>query len=355
MAGDRNGPELVDSRPAGRGAAGLVMERITGDTESSTVVPRRSIVSSDDPEDAYEQLTAGLGRSLFAAPIGRTFSFHTSILELGDFRFMTSPRPTTARMFGVAGRRAFSVGRLTAGSYRLEHDQNHWNFRPGESVVLPTRQEMGSDWHGHRAETVFLDVEATERAAAEILGLDSAMLDFSDPRPRHDAGARHWWQAVRHVTQTVVRSPVAFGSPMVRREAFRTLTVALLHNFAYDLSSDAAPRRDLTEPAVIRRAIGVIEARAADPDLDVSAIAGATGVGVRALQLGFRRHRDTTPMAYLRLTRLERAHHDLQAGDPTRGDTVREIAARWGFANTAHFATTYRRRYGRSPRLTLAN
>ena len=50
---------------------------------------------------------------------------------------------------------------------------------------------------------------------------------------------------------------------------------------------------------------------------------------------------------------MDRAHHDLHVGDPSRGDTVAAIAARWGFAHAGRFAIQYRDQYGRSPSTTL--
>ncbi len=60
-------------------------------------------------------------------------------------------------------------------------------------------------------------------------------------------------------------------------------------------------------------------------------------------------------MKYLQGIRLEQAHRDLRAADPTYGDTVTEIARRWGFSNPGRFATAYRRLYGVHPSTTLLN
>ncbi|MDQ4118039.1 MAG: helix-turn-helix domain-containing protein, partial [Actinomycetota bacterium] len=57
--------------------------------------------------------------------------------------------------------------------------------------------------------------------------------------------------------------------------------------------------------------------------------------------------------AELRRARMARAHADLRAGDPTRGDTVATIAMRWGFSNPGRFAAEYREAYGTSPSETL--
>lgn len=84
----------------------------------------------------------------------------------------------------------------------------------------------------------------------------------------------------------------------------------------------------------------------------MAGIARASFVTVRALQLSFRRHLDTTPLGYLRRVRLDRSHRDLLAADPAR-DTVTEIAARWKFSTSGPFSAYYRALYGVPPGYTL--
>jgi transcriptional regulator GlxA family with amidase domain len=106
------------------------------------------------------------------------------------------------------------------------------------------------------------------------------------------------------------------------------------------------------EPATVRRAMDFMDANA-HREITLTQIAQAARIGPRALQMAFQRHRDQTPMHYLRQARLQGVHRDLQAGDPTRGDTVAEIAARWGFRHGQRFAGHYRDVYGCSPSDTL--
>ncbi|QFZ24549.1 helix-turn-helix domain-containing protein [Saccharothrix syringae] len=54
-------------------------------------------------------------------------------------------------------------------------------------------------------------------------------------------------------------------------------------------------------------------------------------------------------MGYAKRVRLERAHRELQAADPARGDTVAAIAARWAFAESDRFAVLYGDAYGTLP------
>lgn len=85
----------------------------------------------------------------------------------------------------------------------------------------------------------------------------------------------------------------------------------------------------------------------------VTDVARAAGVGPRALQLAFAHHLGLSPMGYVRRVRLECAHRELQAADPTAGDTVAAIAGRWGFAKPDRFAVAYRAAYGETPSHTL--
>ncbi|WP_280445055.1 AraC family transcriptional regulator [Nocardia brasiliensis] len=113
----------------------------------------------------------------------------------------------------------------------------------------------------------------------------------------------------------------------------------------------ATDRRD-AHPDVVRRAIAYIETHLAE-DIAVADIATAAFVSVRALQLAFRKHLDTTPLALLRRLRLAAAHEQLRAAVPGAHVTVTTVAHRWGFTHTGRFAIEYKRVYGQHPSRTL--
>jgi transcriptional regulator GlxA family with amidase domain len=84
----------------------------------------------------------------------------------------------------------------------------------------------------------------------------------------------------------------------------------------------------------------------------VAELAGKVSVSARSLQQGFRRSLHTTPMAYLRLVRLEKVRDDLSLSAPA-SVTVTEIATRWGFVHLGRFAAAYRAAFGEPPSETL--
>ena len=167
------------------------------------------------------------------------------------------------------------------------------------------------------------------------------------------ADARRWRQTVDYVTHSLLDHPEVMTHPLLSGAATRLLAVTMLTTFPNTWITESAieDRRD-AHPGTLRRAIAFIEA---NPDLDIGTvdIARAAHVTTRAIQLAFRRHLDTTPMAYLRRVRLERAHDDLKRATPGDGVTVTAVASRWGFASPSRFTACYHQAYGVRPSRTL--
>ena len=105
-------------------------------------------------------------------------------------------------------------------------------------------------------------------------------------------------------------------------------------------------------PQPLRRALQFIDERAGDP-ITLNEIATAARLSPRGPQAAFHRHLDTTPLAYLRSVRMERAHRDLQYAELGDGTSVAGVAARWGFTHLGRFAIEHRRRFGSYPSQTL--
>ncbi|MEV8533155.1 AraC family transcriptional regulator [Streptomyces sp. NPDC051211] len=88
--------------------------------------------------------------------------------------------------------------------------------------------------------------------------------------------------------------------------------------------------------------------------IGASDMARAAGVAVRTLREGFRRHLDTTPLAYLRTVRLGLVRRDLSAvAEGLERGNVTEVALRWGFTHSGRFTAYYRQAYGETPSQTL--
>jgi len=100
----------------------------------------------------------------------------------------------------------------------------------------------------------------------------------------------------------------------------------------------------------VRRAREYIHAHAAEA-ISLSELAARLGVGLRALQLAFRREVGCSPREYLMTCRLEVARSRLlSAGD---GATVTQIAFECGFSDMTVFSRKYREHFGEKPSETL--
>lgn len=174
---------------------------------------------------------------------------------------------------------------------------------------------------------------------------------FLDSRPRGPTATWAWLHTEAYVRRALLLAPDAWAGRDQAAALAHLLAASVLQAFPHEvLPSATAEGGPLSAP--VRRAVGLIEDHPAD-DLDVADLAAAAGLGVRGLQLAFRRQLGTTPLGYLRTVRLRNAHRDLQAGDPATGDRVTAVATRWGFRSRAAFAAAYRATYGCAPSATL--
>jgi AraC-like DNA-binding protein len=119
-------------------------------------------------------------------------------------------------------------------------------------------------------------------------------------------------------------------------------------NFSENDRLTAGARPDL--PPSLQRALGWLKHRLDGP-IVLDDLAAAAGVRPRTLEAHFKLHLGTTPMGWVRRTRLARAHQQLLA---SRDDAnVTEIANANGFTELGRFAAQYRRQFGELPSQTL--
>ncbi|MFJ9611368.1 AraC family transcriptional regulator [Kitasatospora sp. NPDC101176] len=214
--------------------------------------------------------------------------------------------------------------------------------------------EVGMEWDGLAVNAALaMSRETLDEALAVRLGdvprhplrFRQHALDPADP-------AVHSWLALAHAFREFVVSPLGRRSRLGVEQFERLLADTLLDVHPLDRSRTVGHDGALL-PSALRRATAYC-AEHADEAVTASDIAGAARVSLRTLRDGFRRHLDTTPLAYLRRVRLDRAHQDLTAvaaGDAT--GTVTDVACRWGFTHLGRFSAEYRRAYGRLPSETL--
>jgi len=221
------------------------------------------------------------------------------------------------------------------------------------AIYRPDAEMTATRWPGgSRHLAVKIDQVAVDRALETLFDIPlDPPIPFTARLPLQATAAQDWVRLLL----TVHRQLECPDSLMRHSVVLDPLVDSLIHGFllAADhpyreaLVAPAAPGR----PAAVRVAMDIIEARPHLP-LTTSTLAKECHVSVRTLQQGFQRHLGMSPMAYVRVVRLRRAHRDLRSADPTH-NTVAAIAHHWGFTHLCHFAAAHKKMYGETPLQTL--
>jgi AraC-like DNA-binding protein len=238
------------------------------------------------------------------------------------------------------------------GAQRVAAGRDEVHLRPGGVARYPNDSVLVARGI-FDVTTLRLPLAVIERVAAERLGADPADLRFDGMRPVSEPMRRQWLGLMRFVHQQLAAPASGVTHLLVEAQLVELVAATALVVFPNTtMRSDHLRSPGAVAPAVVRRAVAFIDGHASLP-ITVTDVARAAGVGPRALQLAFAHHLGCSPMTHVRRVRLEGAHRELQAADPTAGDTVAAIAARWGFARPDRFAAAYRAAYGAPPSHTL--
>ncbi|MEV0248776.1 AraC family transcriptional regulator [Nocardia sp. NPDC050712] len=222
----------------------------------------------------------------------------------------------------------------------------------GNLMVCPAGAPIFTDCDSHDVNLLHVPQVTLIDSAAEY-GIDAAAFRFTGLAPA-DPQRERFWSRLFDLTHHEL---TAGGSPVLTELVVQNLTrslaaaaLAVFPNTTMDLHLQPGPGA-VGSPA-LQRAVDYLHANPAQP-ITVSELAGHAGTSVRALQHAFQNHYDTTPLGYLRRLRLDRAHQDLCAAEPSDGLTVALVAARWGFSHQGRFAQLYTEKFGHSPKQDL--
>jgi AraC-like DNA-binding protein len=241
---------------------------------------------------------------------------------------------------------------LTSGRMRFTCGQQVTGPGP---LLCPTWAPFAVDCADVDVTLGVLDPDGVRRIGAELSGLDPSAVAFTGMEAVSPGHGQYVGALLHHLGRDVLGNEEVVASPLARAEVFHQLAVGLLvafPNTTHAVGSHGSHGDGRSGPATVRRAVDFIEGHAAE-NIGLTEIAEVARLGPRGLQAAFRRHLGCTPLEYLRRARMDGAHRDLEASDPTRGATVASVAASWGFTHPGRFSVEYRRRFGHAPSKTL--
>lgn len=237
---------------------------------------------------------------------------------------------------------------LPRGTQTVHVGGERWRTE-GAPFLFPLRRKRLAWADVHVRQTV-LDLRAVDRELQDSGERPIAARPMRRT-PVSSSVAQRWNAAAAHA-RAFAGSQAFVDAPLSRTAVFRLLAAALADAFTVRTEDRDGDVGATASRGQLGRALEFVVAQA-DQDITVSDIAAAAGVSVRALQRTFQRRLGIRPLTALRNERLRRAHDDLLAADRSSDETVRSVAARWGFTNAGRFAAAFAERYGELPSSTL--
>jgi AraC-like DNA-binding protein len=198
-----------------------------------------------------------------------------------------------------------------------------------------------------------IDRAGLESELAHILGrpVDKHIrfdleMDLTSP-----AGAR-WLSMVKLLIETLDDPHVVATNGLAPHVEYleRSLISSLLVQQPHSMTSQVYAPAESRNPRAVQKVLDHIES-VPGSQFTMGDLAVAAGISSRQLQNLFQQQFGMSPMTYLRQTRLDGVHSDLQRG--VDGTKVSDVAFSWGFNHLGRFAQNYERKFGESPSQTL--
>lgn len=222
---------------------------------------------------------------------------------------------------------------------------------PGDILVIEPNQITHEFWPGKCLQLmVRVQREVLEHAMAAELGKKlTGHLDFQ-PVAR-DCGIASWLRYMIGVQLRGKDQHSILKDARVLRSIERTVLTMVITGVPHSKIDELTEPRSRIAPYYVKRAEEYIRSTATS-EIIMEDIVAAASVSERTLFYGFKRWRNTTPMAYVWDVRLSHAHQELKNTRHT-GGTVSQAAIDAGFTSFSHFAKMYKARYGETPSATL--
>ena len=208
-------------------------------------------------------------------------------------------------------------------------------------------------WQNDCAQLIMLvDRQQVEKRAAALAERPTSAVEFEPYIDLNSPFGQALQSQIEYLVDLAERGPASNLSPVMAATLRESIVGLLLtgqrNNLGAVINRSVSDREPA--PAVFRRAWERLETHAAEP-LDLEKLAQLSGIGIRSLQLGFRRHFGISISGALLDIRLARLHARLSNTKP--GERIVDIAFDLGFSHLSRMASVYRAKFGESPSETF--
>lgn len=258
----------------------------------------------------------------------------------------------------ILGNGTFPTHAITIGMYARQTEQSILNgsrIPTGTLVIYPEKADVC--YRGFPGVTWFTFAISRERLLAFCA-------DYLDETPLLPISRLATFQPKQNAAEQFLgglrdldRSLLSLGSAPNAARLGEAIENDLLGRIATIFSSKPVlrknhDRRNLRlRNEILRKTMKLVED---DPSemLDLASISRATGLSPRTLQRVFKLEYGLCPQEWLRVERLNSVHRELL--NNSHGNSVTEVAVRWGFFHLGRFSNYYRELFGELPIETLS-
>jgi len=217
------------------------------------------------------------------------------------------------------------------------------------SPTIPTQMT----WRDCAQTILLLDRRMVEQRAAALSGKAAGAVEFDPAIDLNALSGRHLQASLAELMRVAERlGPSGRLSPAAMADWRELLLDHLLNGQRHSLSDAIRTFSGQAErlPRALRAARDYLADNACEP-LDLARLACASGIGIRALQVGFRRHFGVSISEMLLDIRLAGLHARLAQG--SLDASITDIAFDLGFSHLSRMAGAYREKFGETPSATL--
>jgi len=250
--------------------------------------------------------------------------------------------------------RFFLVQIPLSGSAHIHAGAGEFDAAPGRiasllSPTIPTRMM----WSDCAQAILLLDRRMVEQRAAALSGAAAGAVEFDPVVDLNTSSGQALRTSLAELMTLAERlGPSGLMSPVTMADWREVLFDRLLNGLRHDRSDAIRTFSGQAErlPRALRAARDHLADNAGEP-LDLVQLACAAGIGIRALQLGFRRYFGLSISQMLLDMRLAGLHARLAQASPDV--SITDIAFDLGFTHLGRMAGAYRAKFGETPSATL--
>ncbi len=286
-------------------------------------------------------------------PMGKEFLVDYRAYAVGQLIFTRDKFPYGISVIPIPGEKWLFLEIPLNGQLQPKYRGKDISFDHNSTYLITSDEPIHYKFQGNANHTtVGIDKQMLNAYAQKLVnGQQEREFRFHPQFLWTTPEAASFRRYLEFISQELVRGRSLFNSPFIATEIQNTIFSMLLSLSDNNYLPLETQLEEACLPTYVRQARDYIEANLGFP-ISLADITAAAGVHVTTLLKGFKHYYEISPIAYLKLKRLEAAHRTLLAAEPLT-TSVTEVATKWGFFHLGRFARDYRQLFGELPSETL--